>query len=233
MNTTINMTQEQKINYNIRANCEQCGTTFDDIRYRVRHHNHQTGHYISALCSRCNTLLRNVREIPIYCHNLSGFDGNIIISSLGGAGITDNVNKNSEKLLTFTFNSFKFIDSLMFMRESLATLTNDLFLKGSGNFTVLRGSELCQTGGQFDKQKFDLMLSKLPFPYAYLTGHDILLEKSLPPISAFKNDMTSECISVAEYDRAKKVYALYKCQNFGEFLEIYVRLDTILLAGRY
>ena len=39
------------------------------------HHNHQTGEYIGALCSRCNLQVSyKYLKIPIFFHNYSGFD---------------------------------------------------------------------------------------------------------------------------------------------------------------
>jgi len=56
--------------------------------------------------------------------------------------------------------------SLTFLQASLSALGNDLHEAGH-DYSILRQSSICYTGGQFDEEKFQLLLKKNFFPYEY------------------------------------------------------------------
>merc|ERR1711911_154508 len=55
-------------------------------------------------------------------------------------------------------------------------------------------------------------------------------ETCLPPIEAFKNDLTGEACSVDDYGHAQRAWNEFGCQTFGDFMIAYLRLDIHLLA---
>jgi hypothetical protein len=40
------------------------------IKIEVRHHDHNTGQFISTLCYNCNITLQYKKVLPVYIHNL-------------------------------------------------------------------------------------------------------------------------------------------------------------------
>ena len=56
-------------------------------------------------------------------------------------------------------------------------------------------------------------------------------ETSLPKKEPFYSKLNDENITDEEYQRAKDVYKKYDCKNLGEYHDLYVRTDILLLAG--
>lgn len=78
----IKMNNEQKEKHEVCQLCEKCKCKFTDDNKKVKHHDHITGQYISTLCSKCNLNLKYNKMIPIYIHNLKGYDAHLFISGL-------------------------------------------------------------------------------------------------------------------------------------------------------
>jgi hypothetical protein len=80
------MSNDDRLQYDAATECENCGVEFGVVDdngkcvYKVRHHDHLTGKYIGAWCSRCNFLEgENNFELRIVFHNLKGYDSHHII----------------------------------------------------------------------------------------------------------------------------------------------------------
>ena len=52
------MTQKQIEEYKKCKECKICNSTFTPNNIKVRHHNHNTGDYISPLCNNCNIQIK-------------------------------------------------------------------------------------------------------------------------------------------------------------------------------
>ena len=78
---TLLFQKKKKNEFQITNNCMYCEKEFTNDK--VRDHCHFTGNYRGASCNRCNLEEGKQRKfVPIYCHNLSGFDANLIIETL-------------------------------------------------------------------------------------------------------------------------------------------------------
>ena len=105
------------------------------MEYRnIRDYCHYTGRYRGALYSKCNLRLKRARTIPVFFHNLTGYDfpGNV-----------DCIPRNEEKYITFNknvlvdtivtddekevnvYSRLKFVDTMNFMRTSLEKLVGN------------------------------------------------------------------------------------------------------------
>ena len=81
----MNMTQADKLKFESCESCPTCHAKFDDKVKKVRDHNHLTGEFRTALCSKCNFSLRLRRRVlPVVFHNFKGYDSHMIIK--GGLG---------------------------------------------------------------------------------------------------------------------------------------------------
>ena len=129
--------------------CEDCKATFTDKNKKVIHHDHVTGKYISSLCRECNLKYQYKPFLPVYLHNLKGYDSHFIVPALNKYGYQEEskincIPSSEEKYISFnkkikvaeylgTDNKIKkvyfeirFIDTLLFLDESLEKLTNNL-----------------------------------------------------------------------------------------------------------
>ena len=81
---------------------------------KVRDHDHFTGRYRGAAHSKCNIAMRTVKKIPIFFHNLIGYDSHIIFNNLDiTTCMTPSiVAKAMEKFVSFTIWKLNFKDAL-------------------------------------------------------------------------------------------------------------------------
>ena len=55
-------------------------------------------------------------------------------------------------------------------------------------------------------------------------------ETSLPNKKAFYSELNLEDITDKDYEHAQKVWEVFGIKNFGEYHDLYVQCDTLLLA---
>ena len=55
-------------------------------------------------------------------------------------------------------------------------------------------------------------------------------EEVLPCREAFFNDLTASHVSDDDYEHARKVYNHFKCKNMGEYSDLYLATDVLLLT---
>ena len=84
--------------------------------------------------------MKKIQDIPVFFHNLSGYDGHIIFQNLTkveGIKEPEVVAKTMEKFVTFSIRNLKFKESLQFLNSSLDKLVKNLAAK-SNAFNHLR-----------------------------------------------------------------------------------------------
>ena len=136
-NKPMIMTKEQEHEFLKCDTCHICKGKINDVNDKVRDHDHISGLYRGCSHSGCNLNLNYKNyKIPIYFHNLKGFDGHLIIKELGkmDVGNIDIIAQNFEKYVMFGFKNFQFLDSFAFLSSSLDTLASNLLKDGKENF---------------------------------------------------------------------------------------------------
>ena len=81
--------------------------------------------------------------------------------------------------------------------------------------------------------KFVLLLRKGVYPYEYMDSWEKFDETALPPKEAFYSNLNLEDISDEDYAHAQKVWDVFEINNLGEYHDLYVQSDTLLLADVY
>ena len=81
-----------------------------------------------------------------------------------------------------------------------------------------------------DLNKFVLLLRKGVYPYEYMDSWERFNETSLPPKKAFYSELNLEDISDKDYNHAQKVWDAFEIRNLGDYHDLYVQTDTLLLA---
>ena len=84
-----------------------------------------------------------------------------------------------------------------------------------------------------DMDKFLILLRKGVYPYEYMDGWDRFNEKTLPNKKSFYSTLMIEDISASDYAHANNVFKKFNINNLGEYHDLYVRSDTLLLADIY
>ena len=75
-----------------------------------------------------------------------------------------------------------------------------------------------------------MLLRKGVYPYAYMDGWNKFNETSIPNKESFYSNLTMENITEMDYIHANNVFITFKLNNVGDYHNLYVQSDTLLLA---
>ena len=78
-----------------------------------------------------------------------------------------------------------------------------------------------------------MLLRKVVYPYEYMDSWEKFDEAALPPKKDQYSNLNLEDISIEDYAHAQKIWDVFKIKNLGEYHDLYVQSDTLLLADVY
>ena len=78
--------------------------------------------------------------------------------------------------------------------------------------------------------KFILLLTKGVYPYEYIDSWERFDETSLSDKEAFYSSLNMEDITDVDYRYAKRVFKVFNKKDLGDYRDLYVQSDTLLLA---
>ena len=237
-NKPLRMTEENEQEFKKATTCHICDKKYTEKDTRVRDHCHITGKFRGSAHQECNLKLRiNPKEIkiPVIFHNLKGYDSHFIMQEIGaivkkhvyknkkGEEKQMNINaipNNMEKYMAFMIGSnLIFIDSFQFMSSSLDKLVSNL-----------PAEALKYTSKRLKKEKLNLMTRKGVYPYDYMDSFEKFNKTELPTKEEFYSILNNEHISDEDYSHAKKVWNTFQLQTMGEYHDLYLKSDILLLV---
>ena len=203
---------------------------------KVRDHCHLTGKYRGPAHNNCN-LKDKVNFIPIFFHNLLGFDCHLFIRELSESdGNIECLAKNKEDNISFTkkvkvdeyvvkdkngnfkynpvYFNLRFLDSFKFMASSLDSLSKNL-----NDFPI------CRNNGLKDRH-----LKKGIYPYDYMDSFNRFEETENPPKQAYYSILNDQEITDEDYEHSIKIWKEDQIKNLGEYHDLYLKIDVLLLA---
>ena len=122
--------------------------------------------------------------------------------------------------MAFTINrNLVFIDSMQFMNSSLDSLVENL---SDNDFKYL--SE------EFSSEFLRLVKQKGVYPYEYIDRFRKFSENKLPDRCKFFSYLEDVCISKKDYLKANNVWNVFKMNTIGDFHDLYLKTDVLLLA---
>ena len=86
--------------------------------------------------------------------------------------------------------------------------------------------ELCYK----DLNKFIVLLRKGVYPYEYMDNWERFNETLLPTKKSFYSNLNMENIDDIDYRHGNNVFKRFKLKNLGEYHDLYLQSDTLLLA---
>ena len=206
-------------------------------RARARDHDHFTGKYRGAAYMNCNLQFKKPDFVPVYFHNLSGYDSHLFIKNLGKTeGEIRCIPNNDEKYISFSKEiivgeyvkndvllpktyEIRFIDSFKFMSLSLSGLVENLKKSGLEKFVYL----------EKEFREIELLTRKGVYPYDYMDGIEKVSEQ-LPPQNEFYSKLNDCGISDEDYKHGQKIWKEFEIKNMGEYHDLYLKTDVLLLA---
>ena len=75
-----------------------------------------------------------------------------------------------------------------------------------------------------------LLLKKYVYPYEYMDSWQRFDETSMPDKEDFYSNLNMEDITDVDYRHGKKVFEYLISKNLGDYHDLYVQTDTLLLA---
>ena len=79
--------------------------------------------------------------------------------------------------------------------------------------------------------EFILLLRKGVYPYEYMDNWERFNETTLPNKKAFYSELDLEDITDGDYAHAQTVFEEFKLKNLGNYHDLYVQSDALLLAN--
>lgn len=218
-NKPLKMTKEDEALFKKQTSCNICGKEYEKDDIRVRDHCHITGKFRGSAHSECNINFILTRKIPVIFHNLRGYDSHFIMQQIGKfEKKIDVIPNNMEKYMAFMISNLIFIDSFQFMSQSL-----DNLVKNIPEFKFLPQ--------EFDDLlNYDLLKTKGVYPYDFMDSFEKFEETKLPSQEEFYSVLNEAHISDSEYTHAKNVWEKFKIKTMGEYHDLYLKTDVLLLA---
>lgn len=221
------LTAIQIRDYNDAEFCHICNEAFTPNAIKHRDHCHFTGKYRGPSHPGCNINYIRSHDIPVVFHNMSGYDAYFLIKGIATEfkGRVNLLPINKERYISFTKKvpgtkvNLRFIDSLRFMASSLAELASNM----SDDDKVI-------TQQSCDIEKFQLVVKKGVFPYEYINNWKKLDEEKLPTIQDFYSNLSNEHVSDKDYMHAQTVWKIFNIKTLGEYSDLYLKTDVLLLA---
>ena len=112
----------------------------------------------------------------------------------------------------------RYIDSFKFMASSIDSLSKNL------------SREQFREMSKVFEEDTDLLIRKGVYPYYYMDNFERFNETELPPAKEFYSRLNDSNIDVEDYDHAKKVWKHFSIKDMGEYHDLYLKTDVILLA---
>ena len=237
-NKPLVMTEVDEQNFKTMDGCHICGEKYTDKDVRVRDHCHITEKFRGLAHQKCNLKLGIKPEnlkIPIIFHNLRGYDSHFIMQWIGERanrhGYTNkreekqdfNINaipNNMEKYMAFILgNHLTFIDSFQFLSSSLDKLVSNL-----------PKDDLIYTSKAFKGKRLNLMSQKGVYPYDFMDSFEKFNQMELPNKDQFYSILNDQHITDDEYDHANKVCNTFMIKTIGEYHDLYLVSDMLLLT---
>ena len=119
------------------------------------------------------------------------------------------------------FMELRFIDSFKFMATSLDSLRK----------TSVRGGQRLKGFEKYLESQYKLLTRKGIYPYEYITSWEKFEETELPPIEAFYSTFIVAGISNNDYQHTQQVWKEFGIRNLGEYHDLYLRTDVVLLEN--
>ena len=175
----------------------------------VRDHDHITGEFRGAAHNGCNLNHRETKKINVIFHNLKGYDSHLSIKVIAN---TD------EKYMQMKIGRFVFIGSMQHLNSLL-----EKFVEGLDSKVPYLQTEY--------PNDYKLLARKGVYPYEWIDSFKKFDKKELPPIEAFASSLNNGAgISKKDHIHAKLVYKKLDCKNMGDYHDLYLKTDVLLLG---
>ena len=228
--------------------CWICDQPFENNENKILDHCHWSGEFLGWAHNVCNVNRKTENFTPVFAHNMQNYDLHHIIKALNTSSrsnVFSVVPSTDEKYIALNmgvlvktitdkngrtrnvYEYLRFVDSYKFMLMPLDKLAVNL----PGDKFVFLDSYF----SNYTTEQRNLLKKKGHFPYSYLDSFQKFDVKGLPPLKLWRNSLSNNEISITreEYNHAKRVYNEFRCKNFGDYHDLYLACDALILASAF
>ncbi len=221
-NKPMSLTSEEKREFRKNNACHICEKKIGK-ELKVRDHCHLTGKYRGPAHQSCNINYKLPSFIPVFLHNNANYDTHLFIKELSKtSGSITAIPNTDQKYISFTkrihtspITQIRFLDTFKFMASPLVNLVQNL-----KEFPCL---------SEYFSDK-DLLTQKGIYPYDYMDSFERFNETQIPSKENFYNKLNNSHIPDKDYEHAQNVWKKYNIKNLGEYHDLYLKTDVLLLA---
>jgi hypothetical protein len=230
-NTKMELSEEEELTHQAAETCMLCNGGFgtEKPKWKVRDHDHRTGDYRGACHNSCNINFFQNRYLPVFVHNLRGYDAHLILKE--AYDVVDKkerisvIPQSTEKFMTFSIGDLKFKDSFQFMAEGLETLAKALKQEKGDVFEKYTNMKQ-----HFNEEDMKIICQKGIYPYEWMDDKEKFKQEHLPARREFKSKLKLAGVTNTEYKHAQRVWKHFKCKTFQDYHDLYLKCDVLLLA---
>ena len=239
--------------------CKRAFSSDDDKYNKIEDHCYYTEIYLGGAHVVCSKKFKIPPETPVVFHNGFTYHYHFVIKELAKEfkGKFECLGENTKKYIRFNVPiekegdngrtivyKIKFIDSFRFVSTSLSSLD---YMNFYDNTFVYRCSD-CKTNYNinFNNKLIDVfsntynfcsghinnfifLLRKGAYPWEYMDSFERFFETLLPDKDTFYSNLNMESITDIDYRHAKNVFNKFNNNNLGDYHDLYVQGDTLLL----
>ena len=253
------MTEQNKKDFENATNCWICEKEIEEDKVRDHcHFTGEYRGAAHKACNLKLKIKPYSTKIPVIFHNLKGYDSHLIMQKIHiSKGNISCIANNSEKYISFSIGQLTFLDSFQFNPTSLEKLVEGVIGTTSNclkcekteekyihkEWMLTTKCEKCHTVRRKQLNKSDLLpltskymdnsylfTQKGIYPYEYIDSFEKFNETELPSKDKFYSSLTNKNIKQKEYEYAQKVWKETNCRNIGDYHDIYLKSDILLLA---
>lgn len=249
----MNLTTQQESDFQAATICHICQKAITDADDKVRDHCHLTGRFRGAAHNKCNLQYHPKRVVPVLFHNFSKYDCHLFIKELAKydehSSSIEPIPNNMEtytsldKMIMLNrasggqniYMKVSFRDSLRFLAGSLEKLAKNLDPSTDyKNLDRWMIADLQRRSPELNIDEVKEIIARLRgkgiFPYELAQSlEDLENITSFPPIEKFSTCLTG-AIDQEDYENGKFIYSQFKCRNLGDYSDVYLKTDVMILA---
>jgi len=232
------MTKQDQFIHETTNECHTCNRPFSGGDKKVRDHCHITGKYRGPAHNSCNLNYKINKDykIPVLIHNSKGYDTHLIMQGIAQFGVkrVECIPKTEEKYTCFSIGRLRFLDSMAFMNSSLSKLVDNLaeinVKEGKTKPNITNFPILMKHFKDVPLKDVQLLIRKGVYPYDFMNCKERFNDTQLPPKESFYSTLSGQHISDADYMHAINVWKTFNIKNMGEYNDLYLLTDVLLLA---
>ncbi|XP_055309150.1 uncharacterized protein LOC129573030 [Sitodiplosis mosellana] len=176
-------------------------------------------HDPNALCTICGDIFEaNDIRVHDHCHLTGRYRG--------PAHQACNLQFQDSHVVPVIMHNLSGYDSHLFIRE----LAANNIINGDVSIIPANAEQYIAFTKVVTGTQIAMLERKGVFPYEYVSGMEQLKETNLPLKAEFYSKLSGEGISDDDYQFAHDIWRKFNCKTLGDYSELYLKTDVLLLA---